>query len=62
MLKQIGPDEYEVTHLVLDEEESLRLEMLMQERSAAAVRSLDEAVARARERVSDRPLQELLLR
>jgi hypothetical protein len=60
MLTQVGPHEYEVTHLVLDEDQSLRLELLMQERNEAAVRYLDEAVERARERVSDRPLQELL--
>lgn len=60
MLTQVGQHEYEVTHLVLDEEQSLRLESLMKERSEAAVRALDQTVERARERVSNRPLLDLL--
>ena len=60
MLKQIGPREYEVTHLALDEDESSRLESLMQERSEDAERSIGEAVERAQNRISDRPLGELL--
>jgi hypothetical protein len=60
MLKQVGKDEYEVTHLALDEGESRQLQSLMMERSATAVRCLDEAVERARGRVSDRPLRDLL--
>ena len=60
MLTEIGPHEYEVTHLVLDETQSYRLELLMQERDERAVRCLDEAVQRARERLSDRPLRDLL--
>ena len=61
MLTQVGPHEYEVTHIVLNEEQTHRLEMLMQEPHEAAARSLDDAVARARARLSDRPLEELLI-
>jgi hypothetical protein len=60
MLRQIGQHEYEVTHLVLDEEQSLRLKSLMNEQNEAAGRALDEMTERARERVSDRPLPDLL--
>ncbi len=60
MLEQIGPQEYEVTHLVLDEKQSHALETLMREPDAAAVRRLNEAVERAEKRVSERPLRELL--
>ena len=60
MLTQIGPHEYEVTHLVLDGAQSLQLELLMQQRSESAVRNLEEASDRAQKRVSDRPLRELL--
>jgi hypothetical protein len=60
MLTQIGPHEYEVTHLVLDGTQSLQLELLMQQRSESAVRNLQEASDRAQKRVSDRPLRELL--
>lgn len=60
MLTQLGPQEYEVTPLVLDEEESDRLEALMREPREGAVRYLAEAVERARDRVTDRPLRELL--
>jgi uncharacterized membrane protein YkoI len=60
MLTQVGPHEYEVTHLVLDEAQSLQLELLMQQRNEAAVRSLEEASERAQKRVSGRSLRELL--
>lgn len=60
MLKQIGTNEYEITPLVLDEVESERLEALMKEPHEAAVRFLADAVDRARDRMTDRPLRELL--
>ena len=60
MLRQIGPQEYEVTSIVLDDEGSYRLELLMQEPVEGAQHRLDEAVERARGRLSERPLRELL--
>jgi hypothetical protein len=60
MLKQISTHEYDVTHLVLNEDESERLEQLLSRRDATAVRYVDEAVERASSRVSVRPLRELL--
>lgn len=60
MLTQVGPHEYEVTHIVLDESQSLRLDQLMQEPDETASRCVDEAAKRALERVSERPLQDLL--
>jgi hypothetical protein len=62
MLRQVGPHEYEVTHLALNEEQSRRLESLMTKRSEASVRALSRTIERARERVSDRPLRDLLAR
>ncbi len=62
MLKQVGPREYEVTHLSLTEGESARLEQLMQRSDPAAAHDLSEAVERARGRLSERPLSELLQR
>jgi hypothetical protein len=60
MLKELAAKEYEITALVLDEDESAQLEALMCASRPEAVRSLAEAVDRARNRVTDRPLQELL--
>lgn len=60
MLKQIGPHEYEVTALVLDEAQSFRLDKLMQEPSDKAAQELDAAVERARGRLTELPLKDLL--
>lgn len=60
MLKELAAKEYEITPLILDEQESEQLETLMCASRPEAVRSLAEAVDRARARITDRPLRELL--
>jgi hypothetical protein len=60
MLKLVGTQDYEVTHLELDEQESERLEEILHMRSEAAVRCVHEAVERAEGRLTNRPLSELL--
>ena len=59
-MRQIGPHEYEIPRIVLDEEQTRRLELLMRTPSPDAARAIEQAVTRARARVSDAPLSELL--
>lgn len=60
MPKQISANAYEVTHIVLDEDQWYRLELLMQERNEVTVRNVREALDRAQRRVSGLPLEDLL--
>lgn len=59
-MRQIGPHEYEIPEIVLDEDQTRRLEALMKEPRPGAEEALEQAVARAQARVSDAPLSELL--
>lgn len=60
MLKELAAKEYEITPLILDEEESEQLEALMCASRPDAVRSLAEAVDRARDRQYLGPVQYLV--
>lgn len=59
-MRQIGPHEYEIPKIILNEEQSRRLELLMQTPNPNAAKAIEQAVTRARARVSDDPLSELL--